>query len=96
MHLALSVILRRRHTPRLFCRVRQYWGAFTLQQVALLAAPLAVNLGRDPGASQPRGRPGVLHTPGITAAAAAPGAAFTVMPRVGPTSPRARATVPLT
>ena len=51
------------------------------------------------------GRPG--RTPGITAtwqargarimaAAAAPGAAITVMPRVGPTSPRARATVPLT
>ena len=41
-------------------------------------------------------RPGVRRTPGITAVAAAPGAAFTVMPRVGPTSPRARATVHLT
>ena len=36
------------------------------------------------------------YTPGITAAAAAPGAAFTVMPRVDPTSYRARATVLLT
>ena len=49
-----------------------------------------------PRASHNRYAPGVLRTPGITAAAAAPGAAITVMPRVGPTSPRARATVPLT
>eukprot|EP00966_Prymnesium_polylepis_P268785 6209381-Prymnesium_polylepis.1 len=49
-----------------------------------------------PRASPPRGRPGVLRTPGITAAAAAPGVAITVMPRVGPTPPRARSTVLLT
>ena len=50
----------------------------------------------SPRASRPAGRPGVGHTPGITAAAAAPGAVIKVMPRVGPTPPRARATLLLT
>ena len=49
-----------------------------------------------PRASRGRDRPGVCPTPGITAVAAAPGAAIKVMPRVGPTSPLARATVLLT
>ena len=43
-------------------------------------------------ASRPRTRPGVRRTPGITAAPAAPGAPITVMPGVGTTLPRARAT----
>ena len=38
-----------------------------------------------PRASRPRGWPGVRCTPGITAAAEAPGVVITVMPRVGPT-----------
>ena len=40
-----------------------------------------------PRASPPCGRSGVLRTPGITAAAAAPGAVIKVMPGVGPTPP---------
>ena len=43
-------------------------------------------------ASRPRPRPGVRRTPGITAAAAAPGAPITVMPGVGTTLHRPRAT----
>ena len=45
-----------------------------------------------PWASRGRYEPGVRHTPGITAAAVAPGVAIIVMPRVVPTPP-ARATV---
>ena len=71
----------------------------------LLAGGELASLGTDvevgteaPGlrASRPRPRPGVRRTPGITAAAAAPGAPITVMPGVGTTLPRARATAHLT
>ena len=58
--------------------------------------PASPRPGSHPGPSRSRSQPGVRRTPGITAAAAAPGAVFTVMPRVGPTSPRARASVPVT
>ena len=47
-------------------------------------------------ASRPWPRPGVRRTPGITAAAAAPGAPITVIPGVGTTLHRARDTEYLT
>ena len=49
--------------------------------------------GLHPGHHGGRGRPGVCPTPGITAAGRARGAPITVMPGVGTTPPRARATV---
>ena len=51
------------------------------------------HLGSSPGASLLWLHPRVVVTWGITDVALAPGDLFTVMPRVGPTPPRARATV---
>ena len=52
--------------------------------------------GLHPGHHGGRGRPGVCPTPGITAAGRARGAPITVMPGVGTTPPRVRATVHIT
>ena len=57
------------------------------------SSPAAPGGGSSPGASLLWLRPRVVVTWGITAVALAPGDLFTVMPRVGPTPPRARATV---